>query len=156
MLVDTAQSNYQVDDANLISGLESKIEGIDRQIDDLSRKMKSLSARRAHFADSIAMIRDDKQLELGEIREWAQKPIGKETITDFIRGIFRSNPTRRFSAKEIVAQVRLGKQSGMLELESANLLQSAHNVLSRISGEGKELQTRGKRQKRRYKLRPLE
>lgn len=153
MILGTTQSNQQVEDTNLISGLESKLEEIDDGIDDLSRRLEALAMKRSQIAGAITVIRDEKQEGFNGIIASAQKSFGKESITEFIRGIFRSHPARWYSAMQIIAQVRVGKQRGMLELESAHLPQSTHNVLARLGKPGKELKTKGKRQKRRYKLR---
>lgn len=151
MIITEKEDNVQVDDTITLAGLQRKRESLAQQVDKKAEELESLKFQLNQIDGTIPLFRNEKQGQLKGVMEKAQKPVGKETITQFIRGIFKSEPARWFSVKEIVAQVRLGDRSGLLEIISDNHLASTHNALRRLSKPGKELKTKGERQEKRYK-----
>lgn len=151
---DETKDNSQVDDTITLAGLQRKRESLIQQIDGKAEELESLQFQLSLLDGTIPLFLNEQQGQLKGVMEKAQKPVGKENITQFIRGIFKSESARWFSAKEIVAQVRLGKRSGLLELSSENFLAITHNVLRRLSKPGKDLKTKGERLEKRYRLKP--
>ena len=80
-----------------------------------------------------------------------QASTSKESITEFIRFTFNACPDKWLYSRDVVMQVRLGEQKGLVDVKS-DALAATHNVLGRLTNTG-ELMAKGERQKRRYRLR---
>ena len=109
------------------------------------RQIKKLNAALESFDNLIELFAEDSQVDLSQITDSSQNLEVTQGPTEFVRSLFRADPTKRWRPPQLVAA--LGASS--VEMSRRNIEAVVASILRRLKD--RDIEQGGKKRKHWYK-----